>query len=265
MAAKAKKAKAKKTKAKAKAEKAEAEAKRTEAEAGGTRSGPGGAGADGKPSLASLVAMAGRCYASLTARMREFSRIYVTAGDLYGQEGRKAIRDRFPLYTACSWELVEAIGRGELLPQLFLCSRRFANGVMRLEDSLDRQVALLGMTRDGDGVPKVEVADATGRTALRSFDELSRRDEDAILYALKRGGSPAEAGRLVREYRRMFPRAGETPAWMRDGDRVKVNRRFVMDAAAWRAIGRTMGWLDGGADAEAEAEAEAETETEGGR
>lgn len=196
-----------------------------------------------KPTLVSLVAQAGRCYASLTARIQEFSRIYMVAGELYGPEGRKAIRDKFPLYTASSWELVEAIGKGMLLPQFFLCSRHFANGIMRLENSLDKQMQLLGMSKDDSGVAKVEVVNAaSGKVELKSFDELSRYAEDSILFALKEADSAAEMRKFARDYRQEFLRRESRPDWERLGDAVRVNHRFTMCAADWKSIGRTMGW-----------------------
>lgn len=196
-----------------------------------------------KPTLVSLVAQAGRCYASLTARIQEFSRIYMVAGELYGPEGQKAIRDKFPLYTASSWELVEAIGKGMLLPQLFLCSRHFANGIMRLENSLDKQMQLLGMSKDKGGVVKVEVVSASsGKVEFKSFDELSRYAEDSILFALRKGGSAAEIRKFARDYRQEFLRRDARPNWERAGDNVKVNHRFTMNVVDWKTIGRTMGW-----------------------
>lgn len=196
-----------------------------------------------KPSLVSLVAAAGKCYASLTSKILEFSRIYATAGELYGQAGRKAIQDKFPLYTASSWTLVDAIGEGKLLPQFFLCSRHFANGILRLEDSLDKQMQLLGMSKDARGVAKVEVVNAaSGKVELKAFDELSRYAEDSILFALSKAASAADIRKFAREYRRDFLRRNESPVWEKAGEKVKINRKFSMDLAGWKAIGEAMGW-----------------------
>lgn len=175
-----------------------------------------------KPTLMAILAAAGRGYARSMKGLVQFCIAYVHALELYGSEGKRAFRDKWSLYTDSDFETFEEIGRGNMLPQFAFCSNNMKRGIMRLEHSLDKQMTLAGFVSDG----KVETINAQGKVALKSLSELSKLEEDSILFALKEGGSPDEIRKFAFEYRKAFAlHESRKPAVEIIGDFLVVNRK----------------------------------------
>ena len=175
-----------------------------------------------KPTLVSLLAEAGKGYAVTIKGLVRFCTAYVAAIDLYGQEGKKAFREKYALYTDADLESLEMVGRGNLIPQLAFCSGNMKRGIMRLPNSLEKQMALAGFVKDG----KVETVTGKGAIVLKSLEELSKLDEDAILFALREGGSPDEIRKFAYEFRKSFAlAASKKPNVEIVGDFLVVNRK----------------------------------------
>ena len=175
-----------------------------------------------KPTLVLLLAEAGKGYAVTIKGLVRFCTAYVAAIDLYGQEGRKAFREKYALYTDADLESLEMVGRGNLIPQLAFCSGNMKRGIMRLPNSLEKQMALAGFVKDG----KVETVTGNGTIVLKSLEELSKLDEDAILFALREGGSPDEIRKFAYEFRKSFAlAASKKPNVEIVGDFLVVNRK----------------------------------------
>lgn len=182
----------------------------------------GSATVDSKPSLNSILARAGQGYAKTMKGLVLFCTAYVEAVELYGSEGKAAFRDKFALYTDGDFETFEDIGRGNMLPQFAFCSNNMKRGIMRLPDSLDKQMKLCGFVEKG----KVEVVNAKGKVVLKSFEELSKLEEDSILFALREGGSPDEIRKFAYTYRKEFLlKASRKPNVEIVGDFLVVNRK----------------------------------------
>lgn len=175
-----------------------------------------------KPSLVEMLARAGRGYARSMKGLMQFCRAYVDTMALYPAEYRKAFRDKWTLYTDADWETFEEIGRGNLLPQFAFCSGSMKRGIMRLPDSLGKQMLLAGFLKDG----KVETVSAKGKVVLKSLEELSKLEEDSILFAMKEGGSPEEIRKFAYEFRKEFAlKNGQKPAVEIVGDFLVVHRK----------------------------------------
>lgn len=178
--------------------------------------------ADSRPSLNSILARAGKGYAKTMKGLVLFCTAYVEAVELYGNEGKAAFRDKFALYTDGDFETFEDIGRGNMLPQFAFCSNNMKRGIMRLPNSLDKQMKLCGFVEKG----KVEVIDSRGKIVLKSFEDLSKLEEDSILFALREGGSPDEIRKFAYEYRKEFAlKASAKPNVEIVGDFLVVNRK----------------------------------------
>lgn len=174
------------------------------------------------PSITDLLAQAGRGYARTIKGLVQFCTAYVAALELYGQTGRRMFRDKWSLYTDSDFETFEDIGRGRLLPQFAFCSGNMKRGILRLEKSLDKQMLLAGFVKDG----KVETVNASGKIVLKSLEELSKLEEDSILFALKEGGAPDAIRKFATEYRRAFAlAASRKPDVEIVGDFLVVNRK----------------------------------------
>ena len=151
-----------------------------------------------------------------------FCTAYVAAIDLYGQEGRKAFREKYALYTDADLESLEMVGRGNLIPQFAFCSSNMKRGILRLENSLDKQMQLAGFVKNG----KIEVVNSSGKIILKSLEDLSKLEEDSILFALREGGSPGEIRRFAYDFRKEFAlRMSRKPNVEIVGDLLVVNRK----------------------------------------
>ena len=180
------------------------------------------ANAGSKPSLNSILARAGQGYAKTMKGLVLFCTAYVEAVELYGSEGKAAFRNKFALYTDGDFETFEDIGRGNMLPQFAFCSGNMKRGIMRLPNSLDKQMKLCGFVENG----KMEVVNAKGKVVLKSFEELSKLEEDSILFALREGGSPEEIRKFAYEFRKEFKlRMSSKPNVEIVGDFLVVNRK----------------------------------------
>ena len=175
-----------------------------------------------KPTLVSLLAEAGRGYAVTMKGLVRFCTAYVAAIDLYGQEGRNAFREKYALYTCADLESLEMFGRGSLIPQFAFCSSNMKRGILRLENSLDKQMQLAGFVKNG----KIEVVNSSGKVVLKSLEDLSKLEEDSILFALKEGGNPNELRKFAYFYRKEFAlRTSSKPNVEIVGDFLVVNRK----------------------------------------
>lgn len=187
-----------------------------------TKKGPAAPAESKKPSLNSILARAGQGYAKSMKGLVLFCTAYVEAIEFYGQEGKCAFRDKFALYTDGDFETFENIGRGNMLPQFAFASNNMKRGIMRLPNSLDKQMKLCGFVEKG----KVEVINSKGKIVLKSFEELSKLEEDSILFALKEGGSPDEIRRFAYDYRKEFAlKTSGKPNVEIIGDFLVVNRK----------------------------------------
>lgn len=187
-----------------------------------------------KPTLTELLASAGRGYASSMKGLVQFCTSYVYAVELYGSDGRRAFRDKWSLYTDGDFETFEQIGKGNMLPQFAFCSNNMKRGILRLENSLDKQMLLAGFVSDG----KVETVDARGKIVLKSLADLSKLEEDSILFALKEGGSPDEIRKFAFEYRKAFAlHTSRKPDVEIVGDYLMINRKTKLSKR------ELQGWL----------------------
>lgn len=187
-----------------------------------------------KPTLTELLASAGRGYARSMKGLVQFCASYVYAVELYGSDGKRAFRDKWSLYTDSDFATFEDIGRGNLLPQFAFASGNMKRGILRLEHSLDKQMQLAGFVSDG----KVETIDARGKVVLKSLAELSKLEEDSILFALKESGSPDEIRKFAFEYRKAFAlHASRKPDVEIVGDFLVVNRKTKLSKR------ELQGWL----------------------
>lgn len=155
-----------------------------------------------KPTINALLAAAGRGYAKTVSGLTAFCAAYAQALDLYGSVGKNEFHKKYALYTASDWETFEDIGRGRLLPQFAFCSNNMKRGLLRLENSLNKQMTLCGFTVEG----KIEVVNAAGKVVKKSLEDLTKLEEDSLLFALAEGADPKELQKFAREYRVEFAR-----------------------------------------------------------
>ena len=174
------------------------------------------------PTMTSLLARAGAGYAKTVKGLIIFCTAYVQAIEIYGNVGKQEFAKKYALYTPSDWETFEDIGRGRLLPQFAFCSGNMKRGLLRLENSLDKQLKLIGCVKEG----KVETIDAKGKIVLKSLEELSKLEEDSILFALGEGCDPKEIRKFAREYRVEFAlRANARPNIELVGDYLIIHRK----------------------------------------
>lgn len=180
------------------------------------------------PSLSSLLAQAGKGYGKTIKGLIEFAVAYVQAVDLYGSEGKKAFYTKYALYTDADWETFEDIGRGRLLPQFAFCSGNMKRGLLRLQNSLDKQMKLCGFVEGG----KLEVIDAKGKVVLKSLEDLSKLEENSILFALGEGADPKDIRKFAREYRVEFAKQLQAkPVIELIGDYLVIHRKAKLSKA----------------------------------
>lgn len=178
--------------------------------------------ANEKPTMTSLLAQAGAGYAKTVKGLVIFCTAYVQAIELYGNVGKQEFAKKYALYSPSDWETFEDIGRGRLLPQFAFCSGNMKRGLLRLENSLDKQLKLIGCVEGG----KVETIDAKGKIVLKSLEELSKLEEDSLLFALGEGRDPKEIRKFAREYRVEFAlRASAKPNVEVVGDYLVIHRK----------------------------------------
>lgn len=178
-----------------------------------------------KPTLNSLLAAAGRGYAKTISGLTAFCAAYAQALDLYGAVGKNEFHKKYALYTPSDWETFEDIGRGRLLPQFAFCSNNMKRGLLRLNNSIDKQMTLCGFNAEG----KVEVINVAGKVVKKSLEDLSKLEEDSLLFALAEGTDPADLRKFAREYRVEFARNLATrPNIELVGDYLVVRRRVKL-------------------------------------
>lgn len=178
-----------------------------------------------KPTMTSLLAQAGTGYAKTVKGLIIFCTAYVQAIELYSNVGKREFAKKYALYSPSDWETFEDIGRGRLLPQFAFCSGNMKRGLLRLENSLDKQLKLIGCVKEG----KVETVDAKGKIVLKSLEELSKLEEDSILFALGEGCDPKEIRKFAREYRVEFAlKANTKPNIELIGDYLVIHRRVKL-------------------------------------
>lgn len=176
----------------------------------------------GKTSLESLLIEAGKGYATTIRGLVKFCVAYQTAVDLYGQEGRREFAKKFSLYSDSDWQTFGDIATGKLLPQFAFCSNNMKRGLLRLKDSIDKQLKLVGAVKNG----KIETVNASGKVVLKSLEELSKLEEDSWLFALNDGGDPGEIRKLLYAYRKEFAlKTPGKPDVEIVGDLLVVNRK----------------------------------------
>lgn len=175
-----------------------------------------------KPTMTSILAQAGSGYAKTVKGLVIFCTAYVQAIELYGNVGKQEFAKKYALYSPSDWETFEDIGRGRLLPQFAFCSGNMKRGLLRLENSLDKQLKLIGCVKEG----KVETIDAKGKIVLKSLEELSKLEEDSILFALGESCDPKEIRKFAREYRAEFAlNASAKPNIELVGDYLVIHRK----------------------------------------
>lgn len=175
-----------------------------------------------KPTMTSLLAQAGAGYAKTVKGLVIFCTAYVQAIELYSNVGKREFAKKYALYSPSDWETFEDIGKGRLLPQFAFCSGNMKRGLLRLENSLDKQLKLIGCVKEG----KIEAIDSKGKIVLKSLEELSKLEEDSILFALGEGCDPKEIRKFAREYRVEFAlRANARPNIELVGDYLIIHRK----------------------------------------
>lgn len=175
-----------------------------------------------KPTMTSLLAQAGTGYAKTVKGLMIFCTAYVQAIELYSNIGKREFAKKYALYSPSDWETFEDIGRGRLLPQFAFCSGNMKRGLLRLKNSIDKQLKLIGCVKEG----KIETIDAKGKIVLKSLEELSKLEEDSILFALGEGCDPKEIRKFAREYRVEFAlRANARPNIELVGDYLIIHRK----------------------------------------
>ena len=178
-----------------------------------------------KPTMTSLLAQAGAGYAKTVKGLIIFCTSYVQAIELYSNVGKREFAKKYALYSPSDWETFEDIGRGRLLPQFAFCSGNMKRGLLRLENSLDKQLKLIGCVKEG----KIETIDSKGKIVLKSLEELSKLEEDSILFALGEGCDPKEIRKFAREYRVEFALKTNTkPNIELIGDYLVIHRRVKL-------------------------------------
>lgn len=197
------------------------------------------------------MGIAGRAYARSMQNLLLFAETYVLALELYGKEADNEFRSKFAMYTPAMWTHCEMIGKHNLLPQFWLASDSFIAGVLRLENSMEKQCNLIGAfkAKDKNGNPtgefKVETVTETGTIILKSLDQLSKLDESVILFAMSSATSPEEIRKFAYEYRKEWRKDNESkrPDYERKGDLLRVNHAIkAVNKNDWLAMGRLMGW-----------------------
>ena len=178
-----------------------------------------------KPTMTSLLAQAGAGYAKTVKGLIIFCTSYVQAIELYSNVGKREFAKKYALYSPSDWETFEDIGRGRLLPQFAFCSGNMKRGLLRLENSLDKQLKLIGCVKEG----KIETIDSKGKIVLKSLEELSKLEEDSILFALGEGCDTKEIRKFAREYRVEFALKTNTkPNIELIGDYLVIHRRVKL-------------------------------------
>lgn len=195
-----------------------------------------------KPTLTTLLATAGRYYGRTLSGVQGFAETYVLACELYGREARKEFGKKFPMYTDSYWSHIEKVGKHELLPHFLLCSDAMIAGVLRLEDSMTKQMKLIAASSDG----KIETVSAKGTIVLKSLSELSRIDEGAIVFAMDSASSPEEIRKFAYAFRqewRMAKDKAKRDDFERVGDFLRINHAIKsLSKNDWLKMGSLMGW-----------------------
>ena len=180
----------------------------------------------GKTSLETLLVEAGKGYATTIRGLVKFCTAYKAAVELYGQEGKREFAKKFSLYSDSDWATFEDIATGKLLPQFAFCSNNMKRGLLRLTNSIEKQMKLVGAVKDGS---KIETVNSSGKIVLKSLEELSKLEEDSWLFALSEGGDPNEIRKLLYTYRKEFAlRMSGKPNVEIVGDLLVVNRKTTL-------------------------------------
>lgn len=174
-----------------------------------------------QPTLTELLAEAGHGYTASIRGVTKFSTAYVAAISLYGSEGDKQFRTKYALYTDADWQTFEDIGKGRLLPQFAFASGSMKRGLLRLENSIEKQQKLCGFAGG-----KIEVVNSAGEVVKKTLDELTKSEEDFILFALGRGADPSDIRKFAKLYRVEFEKnLSHRPAIELVGDYLVIRRK----------------------------------------
>lgn len=173
------------------------------------------------PTLTELLAEAGHGYTASIRGVTKFSVAYVTAVNLYGSAGDQQFRTKYALYTDADWQTFEDIGKGRLLPQFAFASGSMKRGLLRLENSIEKQQKLCGFTGG-----KIEVVNSAGEVVKKTLDELTKSEEDFILFALGQDGDPSDVRKFAKLYRAEFAKnLSRKPAVELIGDYLVIRRK----------------------------------------
>lgn len=180
-----------------------------------------------QPTITELLAEAGHGYTASIKGVVKFASAYVKAVSLYGAEGDKQFRAKYALYTDADWQTFEDIGKGRLLPQFAFCSGSMKRGLLRLENSIEKQQKLVGATNG-----KLSVVNSKGEVVQKTLDELTKSEEDFILFTLGEGGDPSDIRKFAKLYREEFARnLSRKPAIELVGDYLVVRRKTKLTKA----------------------------------
>lgn len=199
-------------------------------------------GAADKPTLNAILATAGRAFGRHLQDYTLFCEQYVLATELYGRDGKKAFHEKWAYYTDSMWSHAEAIGKHVLLAHFAIASDTMIAGLLRLKDSMKKQMLLVGAMEDG----KIETVSANGTVVLKSLDQLSKLDELGIVFALNSATAPGEIRKYAYEFRKEWAKGGRRsrPDFERIGDFLRVNHAIkALTRRDWSAMGVMMGWV----------------------
>ena len=215
-------------------------AKKTKARTAPKRKPSGKEARDNKPALVDLLARAGRAYGRSLQNIQVFAETYVQAKELYGSEAVKEFRSKWAFWTDSMWSHAEQIGKHNLLPQFWLASDQMIQGLLRSEKSMEKQLLLVGATKDG----KIETVDDKGEIKLKSLQDLSRLDELGIVFALNSATAPDEIKKFAYQFRKDWK--VKKPAksdYEKVGDYLRINHAIkVVNKEDWLKMGQLMGW-----------------------
>lgn len=200
-------------------------------------------------SLQSLVDFAGECYGNLVVNIAGLAKAYTVASAKFGREGRRAFRNKFPVFTNSIWRTLENIGNGYLLPQFFFYTDKFTNGILRLDNSMDKQRMLEGIVKNENGRDCIEFIerdkDGSERRVLRELATLSTSNCDALLFGVNAARVAEDIISLAFTYRLQMKEQSESKErYEFHKTAVVVNRKCSISKQEWLHIAEKMGWID---------------------
>lgn len=167
-----------------------------------------------KEKLRGFLKSAAKAFAGATLNIQKFANCYVNARLVHEDEGEviEAFKSAYPMFGAREWRRFWLVGNKILLPQFMFKSDSFVGKLLKLEDSMKWQLALVSASEDG----KLMVDRGNGPEKV-SLSDLTKKEEKQLAILLNEEDAELSPSMLIEKFSGIVRQVNKTksrgPAW----------------------------------------------------